>query len=432
MREIKQAAAVEAMVFLADGADHLSGLAGLTPAVSISKNGGPFSAVTPTVADRGDGWYAVSLTAAHTDTTGDLVVRATAPGADPGERLLSVYSTKDADVLRVAGADQSPRDLGGKLDHIGLSSRLLFARGTGDSFWFDLRCDMQLEGTLKFRLASVAGGVLVPYLELGTFGSEGFSPNPALVGDQTVYEGYVCLDVSEVTTIREGIVFVSFCDSNYTDLAYWMPRLSEGSGELYYFGANGTFVRTADGERLDAIQRPGFGSEPTAYGTNKRTFGQLLAAAQRSFAASFVCLDGLGAAADLAASTDRPLPEGVFVYVFASSLLEAGSVYVGTLSSSGWTPEVLESPLGERMALYVGVSVGEGATLRPTALTLDWPGRAQPAKVYLPGKEDQGWMDMTFHAITGQPMQFGSGAFTGASLAETQSTPSRRAVIIGA
>ena len=47
------------------------------PVVKISKNGAAFVNVAGTVSDTGDGWYAVTLTAAETNTEGPLVVRAT-------------------------------------------------------------------------------------------------------------------------------------------------------------------------------------------------------------------------------------------------------------------------------------------------------------------------------------------------------------------
>ncbi len=71
------------MVFLTDSADHVTGLTGATLTISLSKNGAAFGAITPTVTERGNGWYSLSLTPAHTDTLGDFVLRATAAGADP-------------------------------------------------------------------------------------------------------------------------------------------------------------------------------------------------------------------------------------------------------------------------------------------------------------------------------------------------------------
>lgn len=57
-------------------------------AIELSKNGGAFAAITPTQGELSGGWYRVSLTAVHTDTGGDLVLRATAVGCDDIEEFL--------------------------------------------------------------------------------------------------------------------------------------------------------------------------------------------------------------------------------------------------------------------------------------------------------------------------------------------------------
>jgi len=97
MREIKQSTPANIMVFMADNTDHITGKTGLTLTVTISKDGGAFSSISPTVTERGNGWYNIALTASDTDTIGDLVVRATATGADPAERVLNVVSKIEAD-----------------------------------------------------------------------------------------------------------------------------------------------------------------------------------------------------------------------------------------------------------------------------------------------------------------------------------------------
>ena len=71
------------MVFLTDSTDHVTGLTGATLTITLSKNGAAFASISPTVTERGTGWYNVALTTAHTDTLGDFVLRATATSADP-------------------------------------------------------------------------------------------------------------------------------------------------------------------------------------------------------------------------------------------------------------------------------------------------------------------------------------------------------------
>lgn len=89
---LKQSTARNLMVFLTDSTDHVTGLAGATLTITLSKDGAAFGSITPTVTERGDGWYNIALTTAHTDTLGDLVLRATAAGADPIDLREQVFA----------------------------------------------------------------------------------------------------------------------------------------------------------------------------------------------------------------------------------------------------------------------------------------------------------------------------------------------------
>jgi hypothetical protein len=66
-------------------ADSGDGLAGATLTISLKKSGGSFSTITPTVTDKGNGWYDLALTTSHTDTLGVAVLHITAPGAVIGQ-----------------------------------------------------------------------------------------------------------------------------------------------------------------------------------------------------------------------------------------------------------------------------------------------------------------------------------------------------------
>ena len=77
---LKQSTARNLMVFLTDSTDHVTGLAGATLTITLSKNGAAFASISPTVTERGNGWYNIALTSSHTDTLGDLVLLAPALG----------------------------------------------------------------------------------------------------------------------------------------------------------------------------------------------------------------------------------------------------------------------------------------------------------------------------------------------------------------
>lgn len=85
MSQLKQSTARDKMIFMTDSADHVTGKTGLTLTLTLSKNGGAFTSISPTVTERGNGWYSLALTSSHTDTLGDFVVRATATGADAAD-----------------------------------------------------------------------------------------------------------------------------------------------------------------------------------------------------------------------------------------------------------------------------------------------------------------------------------------------------------
>lgn len=90
MRKVKQSTAKNVMVLMVDSTDHVTGKAGLTLTITASKNGGAFASISPTVTERGSGWYSLALTASHTDTLGDLALHITGAAADPADLVLLV------------------------------------------------------------------------------------------------------------------------------------------------------------------------------------------------------------------------------------------------------------------------------------------------------------------------------------------------------
>lgn len=90
MSLLKQSTARNKLVFMTSAANHIAGLAGLTLTITLSKDGGAFASISPTVTDLGNGWYNLALTVAHTDTLGDFALHITGPGADPTDLLWQV------------------------------------------------------------------------------------------------------------------------------------------------------------------------------------------------------------------------------------------------------------------------------------------------------------------------------------------------------
>ena len=99
MRKVKQSTAKNVMVLMVDSTDHITGKTGLTLTITESKDGAAFSSITPTVTERGNGWYNLALTTSHTDTLGDLALHITGTSADPADMVILVEGgNTDVDV----------------------------------------------------------------------------------------------------------------------------------------------------------------------------------------------------------------------------------------------------------------------------------------------------------------------------------------------
>ena len=92
MREIKQSTAANVMLLLVSSADHITGIAGETLTITVSKDGAAFASITPTVTDRGNGWYNLALTTSHADTLGDLALHISSTNTDPTDVVLRVIA----------------------------------------------------------------------------------------------------------------------------------------------------------------------------------------------------------------------------------------------------------------------------------------------------------------------------------------------------
>lgn len=99
---LKQSTGRNVLVFMTDSADHVTGKASLTLTITASKDGGAFASISPTVTERGSGWYSLALTSSHTDTLGDLALHVTATGADPSDVREQVFAGLPGESVAVA------------------------------------------------------------------------------------------------------------------------------------------------------------------------------------------------------------------------------------------------------------------------------------------------------------------------------------------
>jgi hypothetical protein len=102
---LKQSSTGRPLLFLmVDSADHLTGKTGLSPTVTLSKNGATFAAPSGSVTELSNGWYKVAGNATDTGTLGPLLLHATASGADPcDDRFDVVAFDPDSGLATAAG-----------------------------------------------------------------------------------------------------------------------------------------------------------------------------------------------------------------------------------------------------------------------------------------------------------------------------------------
>lgn len=104
MRQIKQSTARNIMVLMVLSSDRVTGATSKSLTITLSKDGGAFASIAPTVTERGSGWYNIALTASHTDTLHDLALHVTALGCDPVDLLVEVVGY-DPDVANASAVD---------------------------------------------------------------------------------------------------------------------------------------------------------------------------------------------------------------------------------------------------------------------------------------------------------------------------------------
>ncbi len=124
MYAIKQSSTAYPLVFLiVQSADHITGLTGAAPTVTLSKAGGTFAAVTGAVSEIGSGWYKVAGNATDTATLGPLALHSTVASGDPTDVMYEVVAYDPQDTVRL-GLTALP-------NAAAQASGGLYTRGTG-------------------------------------------------------------------------------------------------------------------------------------------------------------------------------------------------------------------------------------------------------------------------------------------------------------
>ena len=84
MKELQQSSTSYPIQFLlVASSDHVTPVTGITPTVTIRKNGGSFGSPAGAVTEIANGWYELAGNATDRNTLGSLLLHATGTGADP-------------------------------------------------------------------------------------------------------------------------------------------------------------------------------------------------------------------------------------------------------------------------------------------------------------------------------------------------------------
>ncbi len=87
------------------------GVSGLTVTATLSKNGGSFNSVSPTITDRSNGYYSITPLAAHRDTIGENAWLFSASGQPSLPRVEQV-GLANVDAVAVGANTVAPDNAG--------------------------------------------------------------------------------------------------------------------------------------------------------------------------------------------------------------------------------------------------------------------------------------------------------------------------------
>jgi len=165
MKLRQQSTATYPIPFLmVSSSDHVSPVTGITPVVTISKNGAAFASPSGAVSEVGSGWYILAGNATDRNTIGELLIHATGTGADPtDERYLVVpFDPFDATALGLTRLDAAITSRAAAGDAMTLTAAYdpaKTAAQAGDQMALtaaaiDLIHDEAVEGTITLRQAT--------------------------------------------------------------------------------------------------------------------------------------------------------------------------------------------------------------------------------------------------------------------------------------
>lgn len=297
--ELKQSTAYHRMVFMVDSSDHVTGKASLTLTITSSQGGAAFGSISPTVTDRGSGWYDIALTTTHTNTLGDLCLHITGTGADPSDTRdviiawdkatalssttvgtvsnvsdktgysltqtfptnfssLSIDGSGRVDLAKIAGTSQTARDIGANVllssgtgtGQISLSSGAVTTGTNNDKSGYSLSITPPTASTIAsavwedttagdFTVALSIGKTVVNGVTLGTgLTINGYTGNTPQTGD-----AYARIGAAGAGLTSLGDSHIAHLDA---DVSSRMPSYTQPTGFLAATFPSGTIANTTN------------------------------------------------------------------------------------------------------------------------------------------------------------------------------------------
>ena len=305
---------------MVDEADHITGKTGLTPTVTISKNGGSFASPSGAVTELANGWYLLAGHATDRDTLGDLLIHATGSGADPmderycvvpwnpfdGVRLgmtalpnaaagaagglpLSADGSGRVDVIKINGTSQTARDIGASVlissgtgtGQLSVASGVIAANATqilgtaitegasgrlagGFVKWFNVAMPTGTVHSLPDAAPSTAGGLLISaagLLNMDDMGGRVFALSSGTILQSTLRDNVFAQAATSNTITLDAGGLTSTVDGAYVGASIIIERTD----------ASGPAVRQIVGyvgsTRVATVYPP-WATQPYGSGTN--------------------------------------------------------------------------------------------------------------------------------------------------------------------
>jgi hypothetical protein len=182
--------------FMVDSADHIAGKTGLSPTVTISKNGAAYGSPSGAVSEVGSGLYKIAGNATDSNTLGELWIHATATGADPTDTKYTIvpYDPFDGVRLGLTGlANAVPGAAGG-----------LFIAGSNAATTVNFTGNLSGSvGSVTGAVGSVTAAVTLPSIPANWITAAGIAASALNgKGDWLLAGGYTAPDNVSIAAIK--------------------------------------------------------------------------------------------------------------------------------------------------------------------------------------------------------------------------------------